>query len=131
MKFWSDLTWLEKIDIEAGDVNHYSYLSSYSFDVKSRVEAGQKAKEKVMSKKKDKNYMLPLTKVESWSAASKIIGWDKKIIGSYPTIQDVEGAIINNDLLNLLNWHRYLRSPVNREEEKIINKIVEYIRKYK
>ena len=46
MKSWCDLSWREKCKIEEGNVNEYSYLSGYSFDVKTKVKEGKEKKKK-------------------------------------------------------------------------------------
>ena len=55
---------------------------------------------------------------------SKALGWDNKIL-AYPSMLAVEKAIEEKDLYNILNWNRFLKSPTNDKEIKIINRIVE------
>ena len=46
MKYWSDLSWKEKKDIENGRVNKYRYLTGYSFEVKTQVLKNKKLNNK-------------------------------------------------------------------------------------
>jgi len=46
MKSWCDLSWREKCKIKSGEVNSFSYLSGYTFDVKTKVQKGINEKEK-------------------------------------------------------------------------------------
>ena len=55
MKSWCDLSWNEKCDIEEGEVNPFDYLSGYSFDVKTRVQEGQKKLEENNATTKSQN----------------------------------------------------------------------------
>ncbi len=45
MKSWCDLSWREKCKIEEGNVNGFSYLTGYSFQVKTKVRKGKEKKE--------------------------------------------------------------------------------------
>lgn len=45
MKSWCDLSWREKCKINEGEVNSFSYLTDYDFNVKSKVQEGLAKKE--------------------------------------------------------------------------------------
>ena len=45
MKSWCDLSWTEKQKIEEGEAEEYKYSTGYTFQVKTKVKEGKKAKQ--------------------------------------------------------------------------------------
>jgi len=53
----------------------------------------------------------------AFSRLSKDVGWDGKMINTYPTKREIRKMSDKQ----LLETHRYLRSPVNETEKDIID----------
>lgn len=56
---------------------------------------------------------------------SKKVGWGKKNI-PYPTMTEVKQALKRHnedDIYNLIKWHRFLKSPEGSRQTNIINLI--------
>ena len=54
---------------------------------------------------------------------SKRVGWEGPAIENYPSIQEVE----DSPEIQLLRWHRFLRSPKDMREEEVINLIFDAV----
>lgn len=71
-----------------------------------------------------------------WSAVSKIVGYDNRDI-RYPTAEEVDqwceialrGEL--SGMVELLRWYRFLPSPQNDEQIKIINRITNAVTEYR
>jgi hypothetical protein len=54
---------------------------------------------------------------------SKEVGWDEKLITTYPTRTAFDLAISNPNRLVLIRWYRFLREPHNKGEKKMLEQI--------
>lgn len=59
-----------------------------------------------------------------WAGFSKEATWTRGRIEKYPTIKEVNQAILDKDAVQIIRWNRYLRSPETEDERKTIERIV-------
>ena len=62
----------------------------------------------------------------NWPQVSKKVGWDHLDI-DYPNILEVTDAYNKKDIVKMLRWHRFLKSPVDDYQAKVIQLIFEYL----
>jgi len=54
---------------------------------------------------------------------SKLIGWKHKVV-PYPTLKEVWEA----DAVQLATWYRFLDSPTNEEQRKVMKLVVDLVK---
>jgi hypothetical protein len=55
---------------------------------------------------------------------SKFIGWTGQQINEYPTLAE----IVHAPRVSLVRWYRFLRSPVDDDERKLLEKVIEALK---
>lgn len=61
--------------------------------------------------------------MSNFSEVSKQVGWNPRVV-EYPTMDQVEKALHDRDLKQVLTWQRFLPSPRSDEHRTIMQKIV-------